>query len=158
MTGFFEHATPLDTERGPTNTDLLAVARTPNALGVIAVEAKAGESFGELIDQWNTTPGRAERLRWICDLFGVTPADVGQLRWQLFHRTAAAVIEANRFLAPQAIMLVHDFAPEPCWVEDYTAFAEVLGISNAAIGALSSAKMINGVSLRLGWARGTRTQ
>jgi hypothetical protein len=154
VTGFFEHATPLDTDRGPTNTDLLALARTPGALGVIAVEAKAGETFGDRIDQWNTTPGRASRLGWACDLLGIMQAYCGSLRWQLFHRTAAAILEAQRFLAPQAIMLVHDFAAEPCWVEDYKSFADAAGFVGADVGKLSEAKSVGGVTIRLGWAQG----
>jgi hypothetical protein len=158
VTGFFEHATPLDTDRGPTNTDLLILARATSALGVIAVEAKAGEPFGDKVEQWNTTAGRADRLRWACDVLGMDPTRCGPLRWQLFHRTAAAILEAQRFCAPQAMMLVHDFAPEPCWVEDYKAFAEVAGFVGAEVGAASEAKSVGGVIMRLGWAQGDLTK
>jgi hypothetical protein len=153
LIGFFEHATALDTERSPTNTDVMILARAPQALGLIAVEAKAGEPFGERVERWNTSTGRAERLNWACDLLGLDPRDCGHLRWQLFHRTIAAVVEAQRFMAAQALMLVHDFAPEPCWVDDYVAFADAAGFVGARVGALSSIKNVGGVSVRLGWVR-----
>ena len=151
--GLFEHATPLDTYRGPSNNDLLVVCRLKQSLGVIAVEAKAGEPFGELVSVWNTTPGRANRLDWACKFFDVKAEACGGLRWQLFHRTASAVIEARRFHAPHAIMLVHDFGEKVSWRDDYLAFAKTVGIANAEIGCLSDPKLINGISLRLGWVR-----
>lgn len=150
ITGFFEHATALDTPQGPTNSDLLILARMPSDLGVIAVEAKAGETFGEMIQAWNTSPGREVRLKWACGLFGLDPAACGLLRWQLFHRTAAAVLEAKRFLAPKAIMLVHDFAAQPSWVDDYKAFAQALGFAEADVNCLSTPRVIEGVTLQLG--------
>ncbi|MFZ4072065.1 MAG: DUF6946 family protein [Caulobacterales bacterium] len=155
VTGFFEHATALDTAQRPTNSDLMIVAKTQSTLGVIAVEAKAGEPFGDTITAWNTSPGRNNRLEWACNLFGVDPHSCGPLRWQLFHRTAAALLEAKRFLAPNAIMLVHDFAAEPCWVDDYRAFAQALSFSEAGVDRLSGPRVIEGVSLQLGWVRGS---
>ncbi|WP_375208633.1 DUF6946 family protein [Hyphomonas jannaschiana] len=151
VSGFFEHATPLDTNRGPSNSDLLAVCRLESTLGIIAVEAKAGETFGELISVWNTTAGRSARLSWACKLFGVDEEDCGDLRWQLFHRTASAVLEAKRYHAPHAAMLVHDFSAEPGWYDDYAAFAEVIGVKGTSIGTMSDPVVVEGISLRLAW-------
>lgn len=151
--GLFEHATPLDTLQGPSNNDLLVVCHLPETLGVMAVEAKAGEPFGELVSAWNSTPGRNARLAWACDFFGVDTGACGGLRWQLFHRTASAIIEAERFHAPHAIMLVHDFGEKVSWRDDYMAFADTIGIANADIGCLSDPKLVGGVSLRMGWVR-----
>jgi len=151
VAGFFEHATPLDTLKGPSSNDVLAVCRLPDSLGVMAVEAKAGETFGELVSVWNTSPGRASRLGWACSLFGVEPSACNELRWQLFHRTASAVIEAKRFHARHAVMMVHDFSKTPSWVADYSAFANAIGITGAEVGGMTEAKLVDGVSLRLGW-------
>lgn len=151
--GLFEHATPLDTLRGPSNNDLLVICRLRDALGVMAVEAKAGEPFGELVSVWNSSPGRSARLAWACDFFSVDMEACGGLRWQLFHRTASAIIEAKRFHSPHAIMLVHDFGEKVSWREDYMAFASILGVANADIGRLSDPKIVGGVSLRMGWVR-----
>ncbi|WP_430402497.1 DUF6946 family protein [Hyphomonas sp.] len=151
--GLFEHATPLDTLQRPSSNDLLVVCRLQEALGVMAVEAKAGEPFGELVSVWNSTPGRSARLAWACDFFDVEAESCGGLRWQLFHRTTSAIIEAKRFHAPHAIMLVHDFGEKVSWRDDYVAFAETIGVTNADFGRLSDPKLVGGVSLRMGWVR-----
>ena len=154
VTGFFEHATPLDTQKGPSNIDILVVCGLDQCLGIIAVEAKAGEPFGDLVSVWRTakpSPGKDARLAWACEFFGVSAAACDPLRWQLFHRTASAIIEAQRFRAKHAIMLVHDFCPEPSWVEDFLAFASAIGIHGAQVGGISDAKTLQGVSLRLAW-------
>jgi hypothetical protein len=154
--GFFEHSTALDTMVGPSCTDLLALVRMPVGLGVIAVEGKAGESFGEVIKDWNNTAGKQARLEWACTMFGVDPATALDLRWQLFHRTASAVLEARRFCASHAIMLVHDFS-SGVGLGDFKAFAGALSVVGAGENALSEARVIGGVSLRLGWLRDTPT-
>jgi hypothetical protein len=151
VVGFFEHATALDTLTGPSSNDVLAVCRLSDTLGVMAVEAKAGETFGELVSVWNTSPGKASRLDWVCSLFGIEPSACNELRWQLFHRTASAVIEAKRFQARHAVMMVHDFSKTPSWVADYCAFANAIGITGAEVGGMSEPKLVDGVSLRLGW-------
>ena len=42
------------------------------------------------------------------------------LRYQLLHRTAAAVFDAQRFAAPHALMLIHSFSEQDAWLDDYT--------------------------------------
>jgi hypothetical protein len=153
VVGFFEHPTYLDTWRGPSQTDLFAIVRLADSLGALAIEGKAGESFGELVQDWNVSAGRTARLDWVCALFGVPAADVGALRWQLFHRSAVALLEARRYPARHALMLVHDFSGADIGLTDYCAFAERIGVTGAAAGALSDARNIDGVSLRLGWVR-----
>ena len=151
LAGFFEHPTYLDTWRGPSQTDLLLLMRLEDSLGAVAVEGKAGEPFGKLVQEWNDSEGKAARLDWACALFGVPAMEVGALRWQLFHRTAAALLEARRFHARHALMLVHDFSGSDAGLADYRAFAELIGVRGAAAGALSDARDMNGISLRLGW-------
>lgn len=153
VAGFFEHATPLDTHHGPSSNDVLAICRLSEALGVIAVEAKAGEPFGEVVSVWNSTPGKTARLKWACDFFGIDPATSGGLRWQLFHRTASAIIEAKRFHAPRAIMLIHDFSADASWLDDYLAFAKAIGVEGSGAGKLSDRQLVQGVALRLAWVR-----
>lgn len=151
LAGFFEHPTYLDTWRGPSQTDLFVVMRLSKSLGALAVEGKAGESFGELVADWNTSQGRTARLDWACALFDVPAVEAGALRWQLFHRTAAAVLEARRFHALHALMLVHDFSGADVGLADYRAFAERIGVRGAGAGVLSEPRDMNGVTLRLGW-------
>lgn len=151
LAGFFEHQTELDTSKGPTNTDLLALCGLADGVGVLAVEGKAGEPFGEIISKWNVSAGTQARYDWACAKLGVEPAACLSLRWQLFHRTLAAVLEAQRFRATHAAMLVHDFSPDAGGSADYLAFAKAMGIAEASVNGISEPKIIDGVSLRLAW-------
>ncbi len=151
VAGFFEHATPLDTQTGPSYTDLLAVCALENGLGALAVEGKAGETFGQLVDEWEDSEGKISRYAWACAMFGVNPSECRRFRWQLFHRAASAVLEAKRFRAHHAMMLVHDFSGVCSSAPDFMAFAEKVGFVGAATDGLSAPKLVDGVSLRLGW-------
>jgi hypothetical protein len=151
VAGFFEHPTALDTQAAPSQTDILAVCGLANGLGILAVEGKAGESFGPLVGEWKTSPGREARFAWACSMFGLEAGSCDALRWQLFHRTASAIIEAKRFRAKHAVMLVHDFSGSCSSAPDFLTFAERLGLAGAAPDAISAPKIIDGVSLRFGW-------
>jgi hypothetical protein len=151
LAGFFEHATALDTQLGPSYTDLMAVCGLETGLGILAVEGKAGETFGPLVSEWMDTPGKQARYAWACAMFGVDAAACSALRWQLFHRAASAIIEAKRFRARHAVMLVHDFSGACSSAPDFLTFAERAGLDGAGVDSLSAPKMIDGVSLRFGW-------
>lgn len=149
--GFFEHPTALDTQTAPSQTDLMAVCGLRSGLGILAVEGKAGESFGPFVNEWKTSTGRESRYAWACKLLGLNPAVCSNLRWQLFHRSAAAVIEAKRFRAEHAIMLVHDYSGAASSLPDFKSFADRLGLTGAGPDVLSAPAVINGISLRFGW-------
>ncbi|MFU8881858.1 MAG: DUF6946 family protein [Rhodobacterales bacterium] len=63
----------------------------------------------------------------------------GALRYQLFHRTAAAVTEARRFHRPVAAMIVQSFAPDHRWFADYAAFCALFGLPAAPGGGARNA-------------------
>ena len=67
----------------------LAILGIENELGILAVEAKVDESFGQLVSEWlkNQSEGKSHRLRQLCTLFNLKPDQVGHLRYQLLHRT-----------------------------------------------------------------------
>jgi len=122
-----EYQTPLPGGTRPSQTDLLVVARSDSGLVVMAVEGKVDEPFGPLISEWRDgTPGKERRLAFLCELLGLEPDAVGDLRYQLFHRAAAALLEAERFHALTAVMLVHSFSPTHARFDDYAAFAAAL--------------------------------
>jgi len=86
----------------------------------VAVEGKVDESFGPTIKDWyvEPSPGKQQRLKFLCDRIDVTfkPTD-DHLHYQLFHRTASAVLEAERFKTDEAAMIVHSFSSENKWLD-----------------------------------------
>jgi hypothetical protein len=156
-----EHQTPLPGGNRASQTDLLVLARSPTGdLVAIAVEGKAQEPFGDTnVAEWraSNSPGRADRLRHLLSTLELPDDDrLAQIRYQLLHRTAAAIMEARRFGASHAVMLVHSFStPNPesrrdAWFEDFAAFAALYGVS-ATKGSIVRAGRLGDVTLHLGW-------
>jgi len=148
--GFFEKQTKLDDLGRASQTDLLLLLRVPTGLAVVGVEGKAKESFGPLVSEWT---GDQRRLAGLCNRLDLEPVSVQDLRYQLLHRTVAALLEAKRYGAGDAMMLVHSFDPEDASLGDYRAFAERLGLSDAEPDKLTNPKRLDGITLRLGWVK-----
>jgi hypothetical protein len=151
--GFFEKETDLGTKGRPSQSDLLLVLRSDAGYAIAAVEAKAGEPFGEKVNDWHDgSPGKSDRLENLCSRLGIAVDAVGQLRYQLFHRSAAALIEAERYGAPLALVLIEAFPGAEDSFDDFAAFARALGVGEVSADALSQAKQLGETTLRLGWA------
>lgn len=151
---WLERSTDLGDNRGSASqTDLLAVLALQNELAVMGVEAKVTESFGKLVREWigEDTEGKEDRLQRLCDLFGFDRNDVGDLLYQLFHRTAAAIIEAKRYRASKALMVVHSFCDQATGLSDFLAFYERMGVRGAGRDQLSEPAVVGGVTLWIGW-------
>ena len=74
----------------------------------------------------------------------------GTLRYQLLHRAASAVLEAERFTAPDAILLVQSFASDPDSLSAFSPFGSVLGCKCSA-GIVVTGPTLRGVKLHLPW-------
>ncbi|HEV7567353.1 MAG TPA: HD domain-containing protein, partial [Microbacteriaceae bacterium] len=93
--GFFEREVELGSAGNPSQTDLLALVELPDGYGVIAVEGKARETFGDLVSKWmegsDDSPerrsGKPARLNGLCEQLEIDVAQTGRLRYQLLHRT-----------------------------------------------------------------------
>ena len=139
----------------PSQNDLFALAKSADGgLISLTVEGKVSESFGKTVGDWlaKPTPGKMVRLEHIRNLLGLNDIPA-HIRYQLLHRTASAVIEALRFNAQYAAMIVHSFSQQDAWFEDFTTF---LGLFSARVqlGQLIPLTEIQGVELYAGWARG----
>jgi hypothetical protein len=166
-----EHKVPLPGGRRASQTDLFALGRSEDELVSIAVEGKVMEAFGETVEDWierrateeerrgrtrAPSAGAQERLKYLSALVGLREDEVADMRYQLLHRTASALIEARRFNARHALMLVHSFSQHdpPIWLDDFIKFAERLKCEGAAAGSLAFVGQRNGIDLYLGWAKG----
>lgn len=98
-------------------------------------------------------PVKDQRLAYIRKVLGLSAQLDGEVRYQLLHRTASAVIESDRFAAGASAMIVHSFSPEDRWFEDYARFVALFG-GAAAIGRAERVSVPSGKPLYLGWAKG----
>jgi hypothetical protein len=76
---------------------------------------------------------------------------IGALRYQLFHRVAATLIEAEKVHARDAALIVQSFDQKRAGFEDFVAFADALGTPVIAPGKLSTPKGLGEITIRLGW-------
>ena len=150
--GLFEHQVDLGTRGRPSQTDLMVLAHVKVGYAVIAVEGKVEENFGPLISEWNDgSAGKLTRLNGLCASLALDPAAVGGLRYQLLHRCVSALLEAQRYRAHQAMMLVHSFSRTDASLDDFTEFGAAMRIDGVAKDRVSDAKRIGSQELRLAW-------
>ena len=113
--GIAEVKIRIDEFGGPRNSDMVVLGEANKGRIVLAVEAKADESFAEPIakellglSENSNKPERIDRL-----VAGVLnrPIDeqVRLLRYQLLHSLAATAIEARRRNAELGVLLIHEF-------------------------------------------------
>ena len=155
LEAWLERETDLQDGRAtPSQTDLLALLGIGEKLAVLGIEAKVDESFGPVVSKWlgSGSDGKLRRLAQLCTLFQLNPAHVGHLRYQLFHRTAAAILEARRFRCDAAILIVQSFCPRSTGLSDATAFFDAIGMYGLATGKLSGVRRFDGIDLWVGWA------
>jgi len=133
--------------------DLFVLAKaTDGNLVSITVEGKVNESFGPTVKAWleEPTPGKLARLKFLRESLGLMDKVLDNNRYQLFHRTVSALIEAKRFNAPYAMMIVHSFSPDKTGFVDYQAFLELFGKSSD-VGELVELPVSGTISLFSGW-------
>lgn len=151
-----EHKVALPGGRRESQCDVFALARNLTETFAIAVEAKVNEPFGPTVGEWmvNASEGKVERMRFICSLLGLREPPPNELRYQLFHRTAAAALEAKRFKTDRAAMIVQSFSREHRWFDDFRAFAALFGLEAKSDQALNY-QLPSGMTLTLGWVVGS---
>ena len=155
LIGIPEHEVPLPGGRRPSQNDVFVLAKGSAGLVSIAIEGKVSEPFDLPVDKRfaNPTPGQTTRLAFLLDLLELDRNDVGAIGYQLLHRTASAVLEAQRFGSQHAVMLVHSFSQEMMHFHDYAAFVGLFG-QTAEANRLVTARKLGDVTLHLGWVVG----
>ncbi|WP_428667124.1 DUF6946 family protein [Reyranella sp.] len=172
---FFERETGLPGRGRRSQTDLLGIVRLEDGNGILAVEGKVDEPFGPRVADWldgeparqgddlsegnreRSRINRRQRLAQLCALLEVDHASVGNLFYQLFHRTGASIYEARRFGYKRAVVLVHSFAerPEPpsmpAGFDDFRDFTHRVGMPIFVPDSISSPKVCGGIEVRLAW-------
>ncbi len=142
----------------PSQNDVFILAKGNNQLISIMVEGKVSEPFDKTIAEWRlgSSEGKEARLKFLCEELQLEKEQINHIRYQLLHRTASAVIEAKKFNAQNALMLVHSFSQSDEWFEDYSQFLDLFGLKGITPDSLVFAKSINGINLYFSWVRGDK--
>jgi hypothetical protein len=149
-----EHKVPVPGGSRASQNDIWVLARSEGELISIAVEGKVSEPFGPTVQEWQMelSPGKSERLAYLLNVLGVSSVP-DTTRYQLLHRTASAIIEAQRFNAAHAVMLVHSFSQSSEGFQDYAAFVSLMG-GSATKDSMVSVGARSGIWLHLAWVCG----
>jgi hypothetical protein len=150
-----EHKVPLPGGSTQSQNDAFVLGSTSSGLVSICIEGKVNESFGEPVSKWgqDSSPGKKRRFQYLTEMLELKGKDLSEIYYQLLHRTASAIIEAKRFHATTAVMLVHSFSQEHKWFPEFQAFAEALGVS-AELNTVHPCGERSDVSLYVGWVVG----
>jgi hypothetical protein len=116
--GIPEKETVLDDLGGKgRNHDMVLIGKNDSGRILVAIEAKADETFGEIIGTYLESSVRANPRSRVSDrihqlamgVFGHT--NVTDLRYQLLHAVAGTLIEAKNQEASVAVLVIHEFVP-----------------------------------------------
>ncbi len=159
LLGFPEYQVPLPGGRAASQNDIFVLGKSKpqRQLIAITVEGKVAESFDVTVSEWmeGASQGKRRRLKYLCNLLGLAEESLGEVRYQLLHRTASALILAEQFNAPAALMLVHSFSQEHEWFEDYLQFLTLFGQTGTTNSVTCLGKR-NGVEAFASWVVGDR--
>jgi len=156
LIGLPEHKVLFEGGGHPSQNDLWALLRVDRELVSMAVEGKAGEKLDDIVKDWLPKDGersrKPERLVALRRALAILEADVSHIRYQLLHRAASALKEAERFAASTAVVLVQSFnraADEQSW-QDFIQFGAVMGVT-VTEGILVQSPRPTGIPLFIGW-------
>lgn len=150
-----EYQVSLSGGQTSSQTDVLALATNEHGLVVLAVEGKVDEPFGPTLGEKRAeaSAGQNERLAFLHKVLGLDKPLPDQIRYQLLHRTASAILVAEDFHAATAVMMVHSFSPQSQWFDNYSSFCEELG-AQAIKGHTVVPPGHASPALYLGWCSG----
>ena len=134
---------------GKSTSDIMAFVPE----GVIAVEAKARESFDHEVHAWEKAGtnerSRANRSSVIdryAEALSISREALLPIRYQLLHRTLSAALTARKYGLKQAWMVVQSFAPLDCDERhrnraDFERYLALVG----------TAPLLMGIPVQLAW-------
>jgi hypothetical protein len=161
LLAFPEYKVPLVGGLMPSVNDIFILAKGGGQLISVTVEGKVNEPFDKPVSEWklNDEGGKIDRLKYLCEILGIIDIKlVENIYYQLIHRTASAIIEAEKFKANNALMLVHSFGNSDGKVdnfEEYKRFLALFNIYNPHKNSIIHAsKRIRGVNIYFGWVDG----
>ena len=155
-----EHQVPNPGGTTKSQSDVFALLAMGGATCTLTVEAVKDKPFGDSVAEWEPKTTRSEAiLDCMREVFGSAGRPPGHVPYQLCHRTASAIYEADRFNAGSAAMIVHSFFPEgeneeKDGFDSFAAFCAFLGVADAEKSKPMWITLSSGRDLLLGWAKG----
>lgn len=150
-----EHKVSLPGGQTASQNDIWVLASAGGDLVSIAVEGKVSESFDKPVNEWMrpATSGKRARLQFLCAELEIQEYRVGNIPYQLLHRCASSLIEARRYSATHAVILVHSFSSALEHFDDFRSFVALYDCV-AIPNRVASTVMKDGTSMHFVWVVG----
>jgi uncharacterized protein DUF6946 len=150
-----EFKVPLPGGSRASQNDVFVLARSSAGPVCIMVEGKVNESFGPTLRDWQTdaSPGKDKRLNFLLQTLGISALRDGNIRYQLLHRAASAMITAEQYHAAAAVVLVHSFSDQRTGWSDYEAFINLFGV-HAMSDVVQRLSSVSPIALLAVWVTG----
>jgi hypothetical protein len=156
LVGIPEHKVQIEGGGHASQNDLWTLLRLPVGTASMAVEAKSGESFDKLVDEWlrhaPINSRKPQRLASLKNTLGISQVDLEGIRYQLLHRTASALLEARRFNASVAVMIVQSFGgkADDESFNDFSKFCALMDV-DLIRNAVGQSRRKTDLPLLIGW-------
>ena len=136
-------------------SDVFALLKHDQGTAALVVEAKVNETFGPTVGEWlsSESAARPRRLKDLIEIIGSGSPPPPEVRYQLIHRTAAALIEAGRFGAASAIMVVQSFSNASAGFDEFVDLFRWLGVQDIRPGEIFRVSNDCGAQLYAGWCK-----
>src|SRR5690606_2805804 len=140
---FPEWKVKLPVGKAASQNDIYVIGKYKDKLMTIMVEGKVNEPFDKTISEWlhDSSSGKKERLEFLLSLLCINNANIDRIRYQLLHRAASAVIEADRINASNATLLIHSFSEKYEWYDDFASFVDLFGLVAAKDSVVGPARI-----------------
>jgi hypothetical protein len=139
----------------PSQNDIFVLAKADGGLISMTVEGKVSEPFGPTLEKWlaGASAGKTQRLGFLKEKLGLACEIPMNIRYQLIHRAVSALLEAEKFNAPTAVMLIHSFNQDDLWFEEFVSFMKLFQVETQH-NQLTWVKKLKGINFYSGWVRG----
>ena len=147
------HQVPLAGGAHAAHLDLWALVRTGRGLLSVAIDAVGAEAFDAEADDRTATTESRRLWKGLCRLLEIHESADTPVSSQLVHRTTTALVEAKRFFARGAAVVVHSFGESRRGFSDFQQFVRLMGGALVEPGQLVEVQPREGVELYFGWAQ-----
>jgi len=139
----------------PSQNDVFVLLTSEIGLVAMTIEGKSREDFGPTLKQWRrkvSDKGYRTRLRQVTANTGLNEPIPDETRYQLLHRTASAILEAKRFHARQAVILIQSFV-QPDSENHFSDYSKFIGLygKTATKGKLTFLTEVGDIGLYSAW-------
>ena len=158
--GIPEYITRLDNFKGEhRNHDMILIGHSGRNKLLVSIEAKADETFGDIISKKGSTNPRSNIYKRIdllsLAIFGRTINEhIGKLHYQLLTGIAGTLIEAKKRQADYAIFVVHEFLSQGLNFVRISQNAEDLDNFVSFLSGKKDIRLSYGTLTEIGYAKG----